>query len=389
MSAALKPISPYKRDITLDVLRGFALAGVLFMFCVNDIGAPAKYTYSLLDEIIAWPKWILVEGRMYTMLVLIFGIGFHVQLKKAKEHGAVLAPVFLRRLIGLLLIGFIHAILLSTRDILMFYGMAGMLLLLVGNMSNRLLFIVLLLLFILLITPVIPLVFGNPWQHAHSLVQPNNYADHVQYNWEYFKLKHQLYFTYVDMFFHFLLGFWISKSGLWQRIKNDKKLRRVLLIIALASAIVLVPVYYFWICGESTQQLFSPRNSFLAATFAGLVYQLWMMASATGYSVVLINLSSSAQRQKWFRPLAAFGQMALSNYLVQSLVLVPYLLVFDKFDNLPPSSGLILFVPVFLLQLWFSTWWMSRYQLGPFEWLLRSLTYWSWQELRRRQLQEA
>ena len=92
--STLKPLLQYNRDISLDVLRGFALAGVLFMFCVNDIGAPAKYANSFLDDLIAWPKWILIEGRMYTMLVLIFGIGFHVQLKKAKQYDTLLAPVF-------------------------------------------------------------------------------------------------------------------------------------------------------------------------------------------------------------------------------------------------------------------------------------------------------
>jgi uncharacterized protein len=188
------------------------------------------------------------------------------------------------------------------------------------------------------------------------------------------------------MAFHFLLGFWISRVGLWQKLKTDKKLRRTLLIISLASGVVLIPVYYFWINGDGTQHLFRQGNAlqrFLANTFVGLVYQLWMMASATIYSMLLINLSVSTQKRKWLRPLAAFGQMALSNYLVQSLVLVPYVLIFDKFDNLPPFNGLILFIPVFALQLLFSNWWMNRYKLGPFEWLLRSITYWNWQELRK------
>ena len=386
--STLKPLSQYNRDITLDVLRGFALAGVLFMFCVNDIGAPAKYANSFLDDLIARPKWILVEGRMYTMLVLIFGIGFHVQLKKAKQRDALLTPVYLRRLTGLLVIGFIHAILLSTRDILMFYGVAGFVLLLVGNASKRLLSIIILLLFLLLITPMIPFIFGNPWRHAQPAGPHNNYADHLQYNWEYFKFKHQFYTIYFEMGFYFLLGFWISRVGLAQKLKTNKKLRRTLLIISLASGIVLIPVYYFWLNDAATQNLFRQGNAlqrFLADTFVGLVYQLWMMASATAYCILLINFLTSKQRRQWLRPLAAFGQMALSNYLLQSLVLVPYLLIFDKFDDLPPFNGFILFIPVFALQLMFSSWWMKKYQLGPFEWLLRSITYWNWQELRKPQ----
>ncbi len=137
MASTLQPLSQTRRDITLDILRGFALAGVLFIFCVSDNGPLQGYTNSFWDELIAWPKYILIESRMYTMLIIIFGIGFHVQLEKAKKQGASLVPVFSRRLIGLLLLGFIHATLLSSRDILMFYAIAGGVLLLVRKATTR------------------------------------------------------------------------------------------------------------------------------------------------------------------------------------------------------------------------------------------------------------
>jgi len=75
--------------------------------------------------------------------------------------------------------------------------------------------------------------------------------------------------------------------------------------------------------------------------------------------------------------------MALGNYLVQSLVLVPYFLLTDKFKNVSPPEGLVLFIIVFALQLLFSTWWMKKYTMGPFEWLLRSFTYWKWQSIKK------
>ena len=88
MSTLLQPLSASNRDRSLDILRGFALAGVLFIFCVSDIGTADNYSNTLPDEIIAWPKWIFIESRMYSMLILIFGIGFHVQLEKAKQNNA-------------------------------------------------------------------------------------------------------------------------------------------------------------------------------------------------------------------------------------------------------------------------------------------------------------
>jgi uncharacterized protein len=385
MSTSLQPLSATNRDTSLDVLRGFALAGVLLTFCAGDIGSPAGYVNSLPDEIIAWTKWILVENRMYTMLIIIFGIGFHVQLEKAKKKGVSLAPFFSRRLLGLLIIGFLHAIFLSTRDILIFYAVAGIVLLLVHRMSNRSLLILMLVLFLAEV-PATRYLFPLVWPQIAALRQPNNYVDHVQHNWQFFKLYHQGYIIYIEMFIHFLFGFWIIRTGILQKIKTDKKLRRSLLFISLAGAAILIPGYYFWL-DNSAAALFGKVNNpwlkFLISTGFRSIWQIWMLVSVTLYGTILISFSVSGKWKKWLSPLAAFGQMALSNYLIQSLILVPYLLAFDKYNNMPPFNGFILFLIVLALQLLFSTWWMTKFTMGPFEWLLRSFTYWKWQPIKK------
>ena len=385
MAIALQPVSQSKRDASLDVLRGFALAGVLLTFCAGDVGSSPGYTNSFLDEVISWTKWILVENRMYTMLIIIFGIGFHVQLEKAKRKGVSLIPFFSRRLIGLLLIGFLHAILLSTRDILMFYALAGIVLLLIHKASNRLLVVLMLALF-LIEGPAVRYVFPQVWPQIASLKQANNYADHVRHNWQFFKLYHQVYFIYIEMLSHFLFGFWIARVNILGKIKTNKKLRRNLILISLAASVVLIPGYYFWLF-KSAPILFGKVTQPWLQTIIGIgmrsIWQIWMFVSVTLYSTLLISLLISDKTKKYLKPLAAFGQMALSNYLMQSLLLVPYLLLFNKYDNLPPLNGFILFVVVLAMQLSFSAWWMARYKMGPFEWLLRSFTYWKWQPLKR------
>ena len=385
MPSPLQPLSGSNRNRNLDILRGFALAGVLFMFCVSDNGPENNYSNSLADEIIAWPKWIFIESRMYAMLILIFGIGFHVQLEKAKQNNVSLVPVFTRRLIGLLIIGFVHAILLSTRDILMFYAIAGAVLLLVRNASSRQLFVALVITFIVLVSGVVYRLLGNVWSQTQALVQPNNYTDHVQYNWQFFKLYHQMYGIYVEMLFHFLLGFWISKAGIFKKISEHKKFRRHLLIISLAITAVLIYFYYFW-APENFPAIMKKMSAgwqkYLASLSVRIIWYVLTTACVTFYATTLITISASV-KEKWFRPLAAFGQMALSNYLMQSLILVPYLLIWNKFRDIPPFEGFILYLVVLSLQLIFSTWWMARYKLGPFEWLLRSFTYWKWQHIKK------
>ena len=385
MSSLLQPLSASDRDRNLDILRGFALAGVLFMFCVSDNAPSYGYTNSFFDEALSWFKWIFIESRMYTMLIIIFGIGFHVQLEKAKQQNRSLVPAFSRRVIGLLVIGFIHAIVLSTRDILMFYGAAGAVLLLVRNASVKQLLLFMALLFYVIV-PVLQHNVPNAWPKAAALKEPNEYADYVQYNWQFFKYYHQVYGIYTEMLFYFMLGFIVSKSGLFQKIKTNRFFRNKLLILSIGTAIVCIPFWYFWEpnhMGDFFSGITDKKIRLLVSLAYRSFYEIWMLFSATLFAILLIKLASSIKGKKILMPLAAFGQMALSNYLIQSLMLVPYMLITDKIKGIGPTEGLITFAIVLALQLVFSQWWMSRYKFGPFEWLLRSFTYWKWQPNRK------
>ena len=383
MSTALQPLSQTNRDTTLDLLRGFALAGVLLTFCITDVGAGANYKSTLLDDIVNWPKFLLIENRMYTTLIIVFGIGFYVQLEKARQKNVSINAPFTRRLMGLLLIGFAHAIILSTRDVLMFYGIAGLFLLPMRNLSNRWLVAIIAIIFIVII-PLVSMVADG--YQVFEFPKPNNYIDHLKHNWKVFTLYHQIYPIYFEMLFHFMLGFIIGRTGFLQRMTTDKILRRKLLIGSLIGAAILIPGCFFWLPKLFRQVVTGLPymwQKIALATGYRLIWQVCMIACVTLYSTSLISLWRTRRGKILLTPLAAFGQMTLSNYLIQSIILVPYLLLFDKYDNLPPFSGFILFLITLGLQLVFSSWWMARYTMGPFEWLLRSFTYWKWQRIKK------
>ena len=382
--STLHPLPTNERDVSLDILRGFALAGVLLTFCITDVRSAPGYTKTFLDQLVEWPKFILIENRMYTMLIIIFGIGFHVQLKKAQQKGVSFAPVFLRRAAGLVLLGFLHSIFLSTRDILLFYGIAGAVLLPLRNAKNWQLWSLMAFLFFVA-APIIT-QFQSAGFKAFTLAQANNYPDHIQHNWQFFKLYHQIYFIYAEMLIHFMLGYLISRTGFFQKLKDNTKLRRRLLIVSLIASAILIPVCYFYLPDVVFPFFRNIKSSWLhlmIVTGVRTIWQLWMIVSVTLYTTTLIGIYKSAKGKKWLASFASFGQMCLSNYLIQSLVLVPYLLALNKYDNMAPFSGFVLFICFLPLQLLFSNWWMSRFALGPFEWLLRSFTYWRWQKIRR------
>lgn len=117
--------------------------------------------------------------------------------------------------------------------------------------------------------------------------------------------------------------------------------------------------------------------AFLGYALGGLALALWY-ASA----VVLL-----VERPAWRRrlaPLAAAGRMALTNYLLQSLVCTTlfYSYGLGLYGRVGPAGGLLLTLAIFGGQLAFSAWWLRRFRFGPVEWLWRTLTYGRRQPLR-------
>lgn len=393
MTTLLQPLQKNLRDTNLDILRGFAIAGVLFVYCAGDMGIAENYNSSALDKAIKWFNRIMVEGRMYGTLIFVFGIGFSVQLQKANEKGSSIVPVFSRRLVGLLLIGFMHAFFVSNRDVLMFYAIAGFALLPARNFSSRQLLIYILLALLLLLEyyTILRAVGVKEVIVISSWVPPNDLSSYFGFLWQFFKEYHQMYEIYFHMLFYFLLGYYTHKSGLMKKIESDKKLRSRIILSCLILSSLLGYLYYGWLPSGGSQVL----NSYLKSSsywvkhiigdFIQLLLYLMTLSFVTLYAVIFISINSLKRGEKFLQPLAVFGQMAMSNYLISSILIVSYALWFNKFNNMPPFEGTVSFLIIFSFQLIFSTWWLKRYHFGPFEYLLRSFTYWKWQPMKKKE----
>jgi uncharacterized protein len=102
------------------------------------------------------------------------------------------------------------------------------------------------------------------------------------------------------------------------------------------------------------------------------------------YASTVILLTQGEAWRRRLAPLAAVGRMALSNYLLQSLICTTifYSYGLALFGKVRPSLGLLITIIIGLLQIPLSVWWLRRFQFGPIEWLWRSLTYWQLQPMR-------
>ena len=117
----------------LDVLRGFALAGILIINAMSILaveGSTPAFTVDIpfADRLLQDLILFFVESKFFTLFSLLFGISFAIQIQSAEKQGATFLTRISRRMLGLLLFGALHILLLWDGDILVIYAITGTLL---------------------------------------------------------------------------------------------------------------------------------------------------------------------------------------------------------------------------------------------------------------------
>src|SRR5262245_44180718 len=142
MSAtATLPTQPEERLASLDVLRAFALLGILVVNMFDF-----AYTRSIVLPPQRWPAWwdqaafsivsIFFTGKFNSLFSFLFGIGFYLQLQRLSARGSSGAAIYVRRLVVLFVLGILHAVFLWWGDVLHIYAVLGLVLLLMRKASN-------------------------------------------------------------------------------------------------------------------------------------------------------------------------------------------------------------------------------------------------------------
>jgi uncharacterized protein len=398
------PIPPGERLLEVDILRGFALFGILL---VNmGLFGHSFYEYVLVqpasdgrpDAIAAFLIAFLAEGKFYSLFSFLFGFGLAIQMSRALTRGTPFVPFYLRRMAILLGIGLVHAYLIWVGDILVAYAVLGVLLLLFRNRRPRTLVIwsVALLVFISLVYLALMglMMLASLVPDGTAAVQEVNQAMLAEYEaaaaqanrvyttGSFFDLIGQrvvdLNFIYTktlytapNIFAMFLLGLAAGKKGIFNDITANRSFFRKLQIWGL---VVGVPGnLVFALAGRSSFMSDNMTPAFLASI--GQTLGAPMLSAFYLATIVLL-----AQNPRWrarLSVLAPVGRMSLSNYLFQSLVCTTifYSYGLGLFGQVGPAAGVLLTVVIYLVQIPMSHWWMKRFQFGPVEWLWRTLTY--------------
>lgn len=127
-----QPVAPDQRIASLDILRGFALLGILTMNITAGLPGGARLNplvtggFSGIDFVVWVAGYLLFDEKMITVFSMLFGAGLLLVTERAEKAGLSPRRLFYRRSVVLLLIGLAHAYLLWEGDIVVTYALCGM-----------------------------------------------------------------------------------------------------------------------------------------------------------------------------------------------------------------------------------------------------------------------
>jgi uncharacterized protein len=373
---SLQPVQATERIVALDVLRGFAILAVLVAFTMWSLGSPPTDTLGTFEYLLDYVLTIIVDTKAYTLLAFLFGLGFSIQMNRAGQRGESVVPMYIRRLLALMLIGFAHAILLRNGDILVPYAILGFVLLLFRNASNR----------VLLVGVIIGAVFqyvvhaiwelsGIPYPQRPDTTGMGHIASNLVWTAYWYKTAITHWPGALPMF---LTGLYVGRRRLLENVGEHRRGLRQILIAGIFVGAVAYVVRLLVI--RATSQ--SPYADSLSAISVNLLWSIHAWGLAAFYASAVLLLLQRPWFGKFSGIFSAVGRMSLTNYLLQSILVVPICIVFDLYDKVTPGLGFLLALLVALVQIPFSVIWLKYFRFGPAEWLWRSITYWKPQPMR-------
>jgi uncharacterized protein len=429
----VQPVASADRIKTVDMVRGFALLGILLMN-IPGFGIDFSELYKIIsgshnnrDYYTAAIIFTFFDGTMRGLFSMLFGAGMVLFMMNKKETpgGPTVADYYYRRLLWLVLFGLFNAyILLWQGDILFFYGLCGMLLFAFRKIKPHWL-IAIGLACILIGMFKTQNWYGDmrdkrkayveavaaekskkeltPEQQAAKAewpeIEKNQKPDtaianrnirkmHSGYGMVFTHLLPQNVNAEVNYTYH---GIWdmlcmmfIGMALLGIGFFSNKLSTSTYLMTLLIGYGIGIPLGWSYFNGlvDFNLNIGSYLDEFRVPHFQ--LYDFRRLFLCLGHASVLMLIFRSRIVPWLMKALSNVGQMAFTNYLMQSIICtwIFFGYGFNKYNTLRFHQLYYIVFSVWIFQLIFSTIWLRYFRFGPFEWLWRSLTYWKKQPMK-------
>ena len=365
----------------IDALRGFAVMAILLVHSLEHFIFPVYPTDSpewlnILDNGTLNVVFSLFAGKSYAIFALLFGFTFYIQCHNQEKKGKDFGYRFLWRLV--LLVGFatINAAFFPAGDVLLLFSIVGIVLFLVRKWSDK----------AILITAIFFLLQPIEWYHyLMSLFDPSYTLPDLGVNAMYQEVAE---YTKAGNFWNFIAGnvtlgqkaslFWAIGAGRFLQtaglflmglyigrkelfVTTDSHLRFWIKTLIVA-AICFAPLY--------SLKLIMQSESDIVKQTVGTAFDMWQKFAFTFVLVAsFVILYQKEKFRKAVTNLRFYGKMSLTNYISQSIM--GAIIYFPFGFYLAPYCGytvsLIIGIVLFLLQVRFCKWWLSKHKQGPLE----------------------
>lgn len=336
-------ITQKERIISLDIIRGLALFGILLInvgaFIVITEGG-ALPDYSGVNGIISTLITILVEKKFFSIFSFLFGVGLYIFASRAESRGDKPTLRMVRRLLALLLLGIVHFF-IFWGTILPIYSIVGLMLIpfyatKVATVKKWFVGIVTIYVFSLIVKVFFPTI---------KIVSP--ILDFFSND-------------FILIFIMFLAGFLTAKSGWLVQIKElSKQIRLIQMITFVLFIISSICIWYAEQSGYNNMKLF---------------VELGVIPTTLFYLSTLFLMLENKRIEKVLKPIARVGQMAFTNYIAQSII-GTIIISLIGLEVVSPKDAVYIAIMIYVIQIIFSNIWFKFFPMGPLEKVWRYMTY--------------
>jgi uncharacterized protein len=404
------PVDETQRIASIDVLRGVALLGILIMniqtFAMIGSAYMNPNSYGDLSGA-NWWVWrlthLLGDQKFMTIFSMLFGAGIVLMTSRAEQRSGKSAGLHYRRMGWLILFGLLHAHLLWYGDILYSYGMCGLIAYLFRKLPPRWLIVI----GVVVMSVSCLINFGmyslysvlpeearqgwdqgmaESWTPSAQTIQEE--LDAYRGGWL-SQAPHRSIMAAV--FQTFLFGVWAGwRAGGLMLIgmalfkldvfaaRRSTRFYTLMAVVGICSGLALT---------HSEMRLVEASGwPMMESMYLYSALHYWgSFLQSLGYvGVVMLACKFDAFRSLQ-HALAAVGRMALTNYLLQTIICTTifYGHGFGLFGSVERIGQIGIVACVWAIQLIVSPIWLHYFRFGPMEWLWRTLTYWRLQPMRR------
>ena len=374
----------------VDALRGFAIMSIMLLhniehFDYYNFPEALPEWMKILDKIIWETLFFLFGGKSYAIFALLFGFSFYIQNDNQEKKGNDFRLRFLWRLLLLLGFGILNTVFYEG-DILVLYAILGVVLVLVCKWNDKAVFITAL---ILMLQPLEWMKYFYMLLHPEFVPMPNLSDHYFGMMGDYLKSNSFMDYAIGNL----TIGRWASVFWSWENGRFFQAPALFMLGMLLGRKqlfIASVESNLFW--KKALQYaivLFIPLFAFKTflpeiierkalATSLSVIINSW---SNLAFMIVLVStfilLYQKDSVQNLFSKLIPFGKMSLTNYILQSIVgcFIYYRYGLGLVEYTGATYSLLIGIVLFVLQLHFCKWWLSKHRQGPLEYIWHKATW--------------